>query len=184
MEGPLPCNTFYPHSSQGTRTWLLDSLLTSQAMEKKQKRTFRTPVSPWEISDTYSGLQMSATLTNTPKIKFLRIRFLRIALKNQQILAEVVLQNRQELGLLIPKWDVLFLGKYLQPSKVSQSSRKTFISYRISKNKLENSQDSYNLPLGNPSPEKGGFGVGWCPYWSLLSSYWCCLWLLCVLSIA
>ena len=25
MEGPLPCNTFYPHSSQGTRTWLLDS---------------------------------------------------------------------------------------------------------------------------------------------------------------
>ena len=103
MEGPLPCNTFYPHSSQGTRTWLLDSLLTSQAMGKKQKRTFRTPVSPWEISDTYSGLQMSATLTNTPKIKFLRIRFLRIALKNQQILAEVVLQNRQELGLLIPK---------------------------------------------------------------------------------
>ena len=72
-------------------------------MGKKQKRTFRTPVSPWEISDTYSGLQMSATLTNTPKIKFLRIRFLRIALKNQQILAEVVLQNRQELGLLIPK---------------------------------------------------------------------------------
>ena len=25
MEGPLPCNIFYPHSSQGTRTWLLDS---------------------------------------------------------------------------------------------------------------------------------------------------------------
>ena len=22
MEGPLPCNTFYPHSSQGTSTWL------------------------------------------------------------------------------------------------------------------------------------------------------------------
>ena len=37
------------------------------------------------------------------KIKFLRIRFLRIALKSQQSLAEVVLQNRQEIGLLIPK---------------------------------------------------------------------------------
>ena len=36
MEGPLPCNTFYPHS-QGTRTWLLDSLLTSQAMEKNRR---------------------------------------------------------------------------------------------------------------------------------------------------
>ena len=37
MEGPLPCNTFYPHSSQGTRTWLLDSLLTSQAMEENRR---------------------------------------------------------------------------------------------------------------------------------------------------
>ena len=37
------------------------------------------------------------------KIKFLRIRFLKIALKSQQSLAEVVLQNRQEIGLLIPK---------------------------------------------------------------------------------
>ena len=43
---------------------------------RKWKRTLNTPVSPWEISDTYSELQMSATLTNTPKIKFLRIRFL------------------------------------------------------------------------------------------------------------
>ena len=37
MEGPLPCNTFYPHSSQGTRTWLLDSLLTSQAVEENRR---------------------------------------------------------------------------------------------------------------------------------------------------
>ena len=35
---------------------------------RKQKRTLNTPVSPWEISDTYSGLQMSAILMNTPKI--------------------------------------------------------------------------------------------------------------------
>ena len=36
VEGPLPCNTFYPHSSQGNRTWLLDLPLMSQAMEKNR----------------------------------------------------------------------------------------------------------------------------------------------------
>ena len=69
---------------------------------RKQKRTFNTPVSPWEISDTYSGLQMSAILMNTPKIKFLWVRFLRIALKSQHSLAGVVLQNRQKIDLLFP----------------------------------------------------------------------------------
>ena len=49
---------------------------------RKQKRTLNTPVGSWEISDTYSGIQMSAILMNTPKIKFLRIRFLRTALKS------------------------------------------------------------------------------------------------------
>ena len=38
-----------------------------------------------------------------PKIKFLGIRFLRIALKSQDCLAGVVLQNRQERDLLIPE---------------------------------------------------------------------------------
>lgn len=70
---------------------------------KKQKRTLNTPVSPWEISDTYSGPPMSAILMNTPKIWFLGIRFLRIALKSQHSLVETVLQNRQEIDLLIPK---------------------------------------------------------------------------------
>ena len=70
---------------------------------KKQTRTLNTPVSPWEISDTYSELQMSAILMSTPKIKFLGIRFLRIALKSQQSLAGIVLQNRQEIDLLIPE---------------------------------------------------------------------------------
>ena len=70
---------------------------------RKQKRTLNTPVSPWEISDTYSGLQMSAILMNTPKIKFLGIRLLRTALKRQHSLAGVVLQNRQEIDLLIPE---------------------------------------------------------------------------------
>ena len=46
---------------------------------------------------------MGAILMNTPKIKFLGIRFLRIALKSQQSLAGVVLQNRQEIDLLIPE---------------------------------------------------------------------------------
>ena len=96
---------------EGTKqTQLLDSLLMSQAMEKKkkQKRTLNTPVSPWEISDTYSGLQMSAILMNTPKIKFLGIRFLRIAGKSQHSLAGVVLQNRQETALLIPEQGVIW----------------------------------------------------------------------------
>ena len=62
-----------------------------------------TPVSPWEISDAYSGLQMSTILMNTPKIWFLGITFLRTALKSQHSLAAVVLQNKQELDLLIPE---------------------------------------------------------------------------------
>ena len=78
-----------------------------------QKRTLSTPVSPWEISDTYSGLPMNAILMNTPKIKFLRIRFLRIALNSQHSLTETVLQNRQEIDLLIPEqggtWAILVM---------------------------------------------------------------------------
>ena len=70
---------------------------------RKQKRILNTPVTPWEISDTYSELQMSAIPMNVPKIKFLGIRFLRISLKSQQSLAEVVLQNRQEIDFLIPE---------------------------------------------------------------------------------
>ena len=62
-----------------------------------------TPVSPWESSDTYSGLPMSDILMNTPKTWFLVIRFLRIALKSQPSLTEIVFQNRQETDLLIPE---------------------------------------------------------------------------------
>ena len=70
---------------------------------RNQKRTLNTPVSLWEISDTYLKLQMRAILMNIPKIKFLGIRFLRTALKSQHSLARIVLQNRQEIDLLIPK---------------------------------------------------------------------------------
>ena len=66
-------------------------------------RTLNTPVSPWEISDTYSELQTSAILMNTPRIKILGIRFLRIALKSQHSLAEVVPKNIWEIYLLIPE---------------------------------------------------------------------------------
>ena len=121
MEGPLLCNTFYPNSNQGTSTWLLDSLHTSQAWKKTEEDTQYT-CEPLEISDTYSGLQMSAILMNTPRIKILEIRFLTIALKSQYSLAEVVLQNIREIDLLIPEqgetWSILnemwFLSKYLQ----------------------------------------------------------------------
>ena len=64
-----------------------------QAVEESRKGY--SSVSPWEISDTYSGLQMSTILMNTPKIKFLGIRFLRIALKSQHSLVGIVLQNRR-----------------------------------------------------------------------------------------
>ena len=49
---------------------------------KPWKKTEEDNQYTWEISDTYSGLQMSAILMNTPKIWFLGIRFLRIALKS------------------------------------------------------------------------------------------------------
>ena len=44
--------------------------------------------------------------------------------------------------------------------KASQSSRKTFRSYRISKNEWENSWGDYNLSLGDLSHGEGEFGVG------------------------
>ena len=72
----------------------------SHAMEENRRGH---SVSLSEISDTYSELQMSAFLMNTPKIKFLGIKFLRRALKSQHSLVGVVLQNRQEIGLLIPE---------------------------------------------------------------------------------
>ena len=63
--------------------------------EKKTEEDTQYTVSPWEISDAYSGIQMSAILSNAPKINFLGIRILMIALKNQHSLVEVLLQNRQ-----------------------------------------------------------------------------------------
>ena len=44
---------------------------------------------------------MNIILMNIPQIKFLRIKFRRIALKSQHSLEGVVLQNRQEIDFLI-----------------------------------------------------------------------------------
>ena len=55
------------------------------------------------MSDIYSGLQMSVIHMNITKIKFLGIRFLRIALKSQHRFVGVILQKRQEVDLLIPE---------------------------------------------------------------------------------
>ena len=124
---------------------------------RKQKRILSIPVSTWGISDTYSELPMSAILMNTPKIKFLEIRFLRIALKRQHSLAGTT-QNRQETDLLIPKqretWTMLnemccfWVNTSSKDRKASECSRKTFRSYRISKNDLESSWGGYNLSWG------------------------------------
>ena len=51
----------------------------------------------------WSWALASAILMNTPKIWFLGIIFLRIALNSQHSLTEIVLQNRQEIDLLIPE---------------------------------------------------------------------------------
>ena len=152
---------------------------------RKQKRTLNTPVSPWGISDTYSEVQMSVILINTPKIKFVGIIFLRTALKSQHSFAGTT-QNRQDIDLLVPEqgktWAILnetccfWVNTSGQVEKVLLSSRKAFRSYRISKNELKSSQGGYRLSLGDPSPGEREFGVGKCPYESLLSPYWCCLW--------
>ena len=60
----------------------------SQAMGKKKKKKQKKTLK------TVSGPQMSAILMNTPKIKFLGMRFLRTALKSQHSLEGVILQNR------------------------------------------------------------------------------------------
>ena len=67
-KGPYPVVLSTPTAVKvpGHDTWIHYSQV--KPWEKKQKRTLNTPVSPWEISDTYSGLPMSAILINTPKI--------------------------------------------------------------------------------------------------------------------
>ena len=93
---------------QVKQTALLSSPICIGQAQGERDKTYKwrkprqTGASPLAGADTYSGLQMSAILMNTPQIKFLGIRFLRTALKSQHNLAGVVLQDRQEIDLLIP----------------------------------------------------------------------------------
>ena len=69
-ECPYPVILSTPTTVKVPRTRLLDSLLMSQVMEENRTgRTHNPPVSIWEISDTYSELQMSAILIS-PKLSF------------------------------------------------------------------------------------------------------------------
>ena len=106
----LPCNAFYPHRSQGRghNSWIHYS-----------------GVKPWKKTEEgtqytckpLGALRYLFRTTNEchsnehPKIKLLVISFLRIALKSQDSSAEVVLQNKQEVDLLIPEqggtWAIL-----------------------------------------------------------------------------
>ena len=65
---------------------------------------------PWEIWYLFRTINYCHP-NDGRKIKFLGIRFLRIALKSQHSLAGIVLQNRQEIDLLIPEqggtWAIL-----------------------------------------------------------------------------
>ena len=100
MEGPYPVILSTPTAVKvpGHDSWIHYSRVKPW---KKTEEDTQYTCEPWEISDTYSGLQMSASLMNTHKTKFLGIRFLRTALKSQHRLAGVVLQKGQEIDFLI-----------------------------------------------------------------------------------
>ena len=100
-KGPYPVILSTPTAVkiQGHDSWIHYSRVKPWKKTEDTQYTWE----PQEISDTYSGRPMSAILMSTPKIWFLGIRFLRIALKSQHSLAGIVLQNRQEIDLLIPE---------------------------------------------------------------------------------
>ena len=123
MDRPLSCNTFYPTTVKvpGHDSWIHYSWV--KPWKKTEEDTQYT-------CEPLGDLRYLFRTTNechsndTPKIKFLGIRFIRATLKRQHSLAGVVLQNRWDRSpdswtrrnLIHLEWDVLFLGKYLQPS--------------------------------------------------------------------
>ena len=192
MEGPLPCNTFYPSQQSRYQDMTPGFTAHESSHGRKQKRTLNTPVSPWEISDTYLELQISVILMNTPIIKFLGIRFLRIALKSQQSLAGIVLQNRQEIDLLIPEqggtWAILNETCFFWINTSNQVKE----SLTVLKKNIQTLQDIKEWAgefSGWLQSLFGGFSWRW-EIWSwlmpllvLVMLYWWCLWLFHVLSI-
>ena len=81
MEGPYPVILSTPTAVKvpGHDSWIHYSRVKPW---KKTEEDTQYTCEPWEISVTYSELQISAILINTPKIWFLEIRFLRITLKS------------------------------------------------------------------------------------------------------
>ena len=67
--GPYPVILSTPQQSR-YQDMTLGFTTHESSHGRKQKRTLNTPVSPWEISDTYSELQMSAILMTPPKSSF------------------------------------------------------------------------------------------------------------------
>ena len=67
--GPYPVILSTPQQSRN-QDMTLGFTTHESSHGRKQKRTLNTPVSPWEISDTYSELQMSAILMTPPKSSF------------------------------------------------------------------------------------------------------------------
>ena len=168
MEGPYPVTLSTPTAVEVQDT--TPGFTTHKSSMEENRRGHSIHLwAPGEISDTYSGLPMSVILMITPKILFLGIRFLRITLKSQHSLTKTVLQNRQEIDLLVPEqggiWAILnktccfWVNTSSQVKKVSQSSRKTSISYWMSKNELENSQ---------VATITGGYFSWWWRIWSWL----------------
>ena len=101
-KGPYPVFLSIPTAvkAPGHDSWIHYSRVKPW---KKTEEDTQYTCEPWEISDTYSELPVSAILMNTPKIWFLGIKFLRITLRSQHSLAGVVLQKRREIDLLVPE---------------------------------------------------------------------------------
>ena len=172
MDGPLSCNTFYPTTVKvpGHDSWIHYSRIKPW---KKTEEDTQYTCEP--LGDLIYLIRTTNEChsNDTPKIKFLGIRFIRATLKSQHSLAGVVLQNRQEIGLLIPEqggtWSILNemccfwkipSAKFKKSHSPQKKKKKKFKSYRISKNKLESFRGDYNLSLRDPSPGKLEFGVG------------------------
>ena len=61
---------FLPSQQSAYQDMILGFTTQESSHGRNQKRTLNTPVSHWEISDTYSELEMSAILMKTPKLNF------------------------------------------------------------------------------------------------------------------
>ena len=98
MEGPLPCNTFYPHSSQGTRTQQLDSGVKLWKKTEEDTQYTCEPLGDlrylFRTTNECHSNEHPQNLVSVDKIS---------QDNSQHSLTETVLQNGQEIDLLIPE---------------------------------------------------------------------------------